>query len=125
MRYRKYGNLDWEVSALAFGAMRLPVVERDRSGIDEPKATEMIRTAIDGGINYIDTAHPYHGGTSQEFVGRALGEGYRQKVHLATKLWIPAVNSRADMDEFLNRQLEKLQTDCIDFYLLHAVDRSR
>ena len=125
MRYRTFGQLDWKVSALGFGAMRLPVIGGDAGNIDEPEAMRMMRYAIDHGVNYIDTAHTYHDGNSQAFVGKVLRDGYREKVKLATKMWIPAVNSQQDMDSLLDGQLAKLQIDHVDFYLLHALDKQR
>ena len=124
MKYRKFGKLDWEVSALGFGAMRLPVLEKDQSKIIEPEAIKLIRAAIDGGVNYVDTAYGYHGGSSEWLVGKALDDGYRNKVRLATKLWPPAVQTAADCDRLLNEQLEKLKTDHIDFYLLHGLNKT-
>jgi predicted aldo/keto reductase-like oxidoreductase len=83
----------------------------------------MIRHAIDSGVNYVDTAYPYHAGRGETVVGMALQDGYRDRVKLATKMppWI--INSQADMDRILDDQLKRLQTGSIDFYLLHGLDK--
>lgn len=99
--------------------MGLPMKEDD--SIDEERATSQVRYAIDHGVNYVDTAWPYHMERSEPFLGRALADGYREKVKLATKLPSWMVKSREDMDRFLNSQLEKLNTDHIDYYLIHAL----
>lgn len=123
MLYRKFPRCRHDLSILGFGCMRLPPAEGQQVGgkIDEQKATGMIWAAIDGGVNYIDTAYPYHNGESETVVGKALGEGYRDRVFLATKLPSWLITSREDMDRYLDEQLAKLATDHIDFYLLHGL----
>ncbi len=122
MQYRKFGKLEWEVSALGFGAMRLPLNDRDPANVNEPEAIRMIRYAIDHGVNYLDTAYPYHSGQSERIVGRALQDGYRQRMKLATKLPVQAVQSAEDFDRYFNEQLERLETEKVDFYLLHGLN---
>ena len=125
MQYRRFGKLEWQPSALGFGAMRLPTIDDDPAKIDEPLATRMIRTAIDAGVNYVDTAWPYHREQSEPFVGRCLQDGYRDRVKLATKMPAWLIQSAADFDKYLDAQLERLQTDHVDFYLLHAMNKTQ
>jgi hypothetical protein len=126
--YRKYGKTNEMVSVLGFGCMRLPIIGNDPTNIDDDKAINMIRYAIDAGVNYVDTAYPYHGtgfatgGASELFVARALRDGYRERVKLATKLPSWLIKTRADMDKYLNEQLKRLETDSIDFYLVHSLN---
>ena len=125
MQYRTFGPLDWKVSALGFGAMRLPMREDKPDEIDEPLAIKMIRHSIDNGVNYIDTAYPYHGGKSEPLVSRVLKDGYREKVKVATKSPSWMLTQPDDFDRYLDEQLERLQIDYVDFYLLHSLNRHR
>ena len=119
MLYRRMPKNGDELSILGFGCMRLPMKE---GKIDEARAIAQIRYAIDQGVNYVDTAWPYHGGESEPLLGKALEDGYRKKVKLATKLPSWLITSRQDMDRYLAAQLEKLGTDQIDYYLVHSLD---
>jgi hypothetical protein len=118
MLYRKAPRTGDELSILGFGCMRLA---QKNGRIDEERAAGQIRRAIDAGVNYIDTAWPYHAGESEPFTGRALAGGYRERVKLATKLPAWLVKNRADMDRFLDAQLKKLATSRIDYYLVHSL----
>ncbi len=122
MKYRKFGKLDWEVSTLGFGTMRLPSLQNNQSQIDELESIRMMRYAFDHGINYVDTAYYYGGGKSEIAVGKALKDGYRKKVRVATKLPLHDVEQREDFNRIFNEQLAKLQVDYVDFYLLHNVN---
>jgi uncharacterized protein len=130
MHYRRFGRLDWQVSALGFGAMRLPLVDKKdyceedaaHEPIDEVEATRLLRRAIDQGVNYVDTAYVYHGEKSEGFVGGALKGGYREKVRIATKLPVWKVAKPDDTERYFSEQLERLDVPAIDFYLIHSLD---
>lgn len=126
MQYKKLRNIDKEVSILGLGTMRFPEIEKDKKKIvDENEAIAMIRHGIDKGINYVDTAYSYHNHQSETIVGKALQDGYRDKTYLATKSPVWEIKKEDDFDRLLDEQLNKLQTDHIDFYLLHALYKDR
>lgn len=123
MEYRKMEKLGISPSMLGFGCMRFPTTPDGE--IDEARAEKMLDTAIAAGVTYIDTAYPYHNGKSEPFVGRVLKKYPRESFYLATKLPVWLVNSVEDAERLFNEQLERLQTDYIDFYLLHAMGKAR
>ena len=121
-----FGKLGFDVSRLGMGCMRRPTMQKDgKTVIDREAAISMIRSGIDQGINYVDTAYPYHDGESEIVVGQALKDGYREQVKLATKLPIWLVKEEKDMNRLLDEQLKKLDVPYVDFYLLHAMNKDR
>ena len=127
MLYRQAGKTGELVSALGFGCMRLPVRDGKAHMIDLEKAQAMVDYAVRNGVNYFDTAYVYHAeatfgtGMSELFLGHALAR-HQGKVRVATKLPSWFIQSRADLDRYLNEQLGRLQTNRIDFYLVHSLD---
>lgn len=124
MQYRTLGKTGIKVSALGFGCMRLPTLKPGEPAINRKEAIRLIRKGIDSGINYVDTAYPYHAKESEIVVGQALKDGYREKVTLVTKcpVGFPDFTEPEHYDKFLNEQLEKLDVDYLDFYLFHALN---
>ncbi|MCL2547581.1 MAG: aldo/keto reductase [Symbiobacteriaceae bacterium] len=125
MQQRQMGSLGEQVSLLGFGAMRLPTINGENSKIDAPEAIRMMRHAFDNGVNYVDSAWGYHGGNSELIVAQALRDGYRQRVQLATKSPTWLLETAEDFSSYLDRQLQKLETDHIDYYLQHGLGRDR
>jgi len=124
MNKRKFKKANIEVYPLGFGAMRLPLLDvADNGSIDEAEATKMIRYAIDSGLNYIDTAMPYHSQKGEEFVGKVLQDGYRKKVYLTTKLPCWQIKEAKEFNSIFKKQLKKLQVDYVDIYLLHSMQK--
>lgn len=119
MQYKSFGNTGLTPSILGFGMMRMKRKEDD--SFDEQWSIDTLRYAIDNGLTYVDTAYVY--GNSEEITGRCLLDGYREKVTLASKLPVTKMTCEEDFDRILNEQLTRLQTDHIDVYLLHALDR--
>ena len=142
MEQRTFGKIDFRPSVLGFGAMRLPQiadgaepVDPAYGRIDVPTANAMLRRAVEAGVNYIDTAYPYHDGASERWLGQALrvvadelfGSGadglarLRTRLKVATKLPMFRVQSRDDCERYFSEQLERLQLPSVDFYLLHGL----
>lgn len=120
MQIREIEKNGDKISALGFGAMRLPT----KTGrIDKESAKKLLYDAIDNGVNFIDTAYPYHGGASESFLGEILQGEYRKKVKLCTKMPSWFIKKYEDMEKYLEIQLEKLQTDYIDYYLIHSLGK--
>ena len=121
MIYRKFIKGGILISQLGFGAMRFPTINNE-SNIDISKTEKMLDFAIYSGINYIDTAYPYHDGMSEVFLGEYFEKrGLREKIYLATKLPVWKIEKYDDFDFYLNLQLNRLKTKYIDFYLLHSL----
>ena len=120
MEMRSFDKLGIKTSLLGFGCMRFPVDTQGK--INEPEAERMIDRAIAAGVNYIDTAYPYHNGDSEPFVGKVLKKYDRGSFYLATKLPCWNVKTLEDVDRLFNEQLSRLQTEYIDFYLMHAMN---
>ena len=123
MEYNQFGSLDKKVSRFGMGCMRFPRMKLSDGSdvIDEQEAISMIRYAIDHGVNYFDTAYAYPG--SEEILGKALKDGYREKVVIATKLPIGDVNSEADLKRIYDESVARLDVDVIDVYIFHCLDR--
>jgi predicted aldo/keto reductase-like oxidoreductase len=120
MQYRTFGRTGEKISLLGFGTMRLPTINDE---VDEKEAIAMIRKAIDWGVNYVDTAYMYHGGRSETVTGKALKGGYREKVFIADKMPFWLAKEAGGFEALLKKQLKRLGTDRIDFYLIHALEK--
>jgi len=126
MKYRRFGMLDWEVSVLGFGVMRLPLIDEDPEHINEAESIKMIRYAIDHGVNYLDLGFPYDMRQHElktRMISQALQDGYRKKVKIAGTMPSLFVHSSFDFDRYLNEELQWLHMDRIDFYLLGRLNR--
>ena len=121
MKYRDFGNTGMRLSALGFGCMRLPMTEVDGNQVvNDELAVPMLQRAVDLGINFFDTAWFYCNGDSQRAVGLALKER-RDEVYISTKLPLFLVNKREDFADFLERSLEQMEMDYLDFNHFHAL----
>ncbi|MBQ5999921.1 MAG: aldo/keto reductase [Clostridia bacterium] len=125
MEYRTLRGTDEKVSLLGFGCMRLPRLDPDKPEIDYELGQKMVDYAYAHGVNYFDTAYPYHQGLSEPFIGAALKKYPRESYNLVTKLFIPALKEESDIDRIFNEQLDRCKVDYFDFYLAHALNAER
>lgn len=123
MEKRRLEKLNISPSLLGFGCMRFPM--REDKSIHEEKAQALLDRALAAGVTYIDTAYPYHNEQSEKFLGRALSKHDRNSYFLATKLPVWLVEKTADVRRYFEEQLRRLQTDHVDFYLFHALNKDR
>lgn len=121
MRYRTMPLKADRLSILGFGCMRFPTTADEK--IDREKATIMLQAALDAGVNYFDTAYIYHAQESEVFLGEFLKDGRRDNVKIATKLPCWQIKDQSEFDTYLEEQLKRLQTDHIDYYLLHSLGK--
>lgn len=122
MQYREFDKIGKGISLLGFGTMRLPVIDGDESSVNEEEAIRMIRYAIENGVNYMDTAYMYHDGISEVILGKALKDGYREKVYIADKMPIWLARKAGGIEALFDEQFERLGVDYIDFYLVHNLN---
>lgn len=119
MIYRSFQDL--KLSALGMGAMRLPVIDGDDTRVDQELVNKMVACAMEGGVNYYDTAWGYHGGQSELAMGRALAAYPRESFYLADKFPGYDLSNMDKVEEIFEKQLEKCGVEYFDFYLVHNV----
>ena len=125
MEYRELRGGKEKVSLLGFGCMRLPRLYPDKPEIDTELGQRMVDYAYSHGVNYFDTACPYHEGLSEPFIGAALSKYPRESYNLVTKLPTWLINGEADIEHYFNEQLQKCGVDYFDFYLVHSLNAER
>ena len=125
MEYRELRGGKEKVSLLGFGCMRLPRLYPDKPEIDTELGQRMVDYAYSHGVNYFDTAYPYHEGLSESFIGAALSKYPRESYNLVTKLPTWLINGEADIEHYFNEQLQKCGVDYFDFYLVHSLNAER
>lgn len=125
MKYRRFKDTDIKLSLFGLGCMRFPT-EEDADGnqrVKKDEAITLIHAALERGVNYFDTAYPYHRGESEPILGEALTSANREDAFIATKSPVWDIKQHDDFERIIDEQLERLNTDYIDFYLLHSLNR--
>ena len=117
MLYRTNPKNQEQLSILGYGCLRF---SKRGTTIDQAKAEEEMLIALENGVNYFDTAYTYNG--SEVCLGKFLSKGHRDKVHIATKLPHYYLKRDGDMERYFQEQLERLQTDHIEYYLMHMLN---
>lgn len=125
MQTRRFDNIGKDISLLGFGCMRLPRLDDEAKSIDYDAAERLIDTAYKAGVNYFDTAYPYHEGTSETFIGKALSKYPRESFNLASKMPTWNLSTPERIEEIFAEQLQKCQVEYFDFYLMHAMGSAR
>ena len=120
LKTRRFENLGIETKLLGFGCMRFPTKDGE---IDEVEAEKMVDNAYVAGVNYYDTAYVYHGGKSESFIGKALSKYPRDSYFIATKLPMFSIDKKEDVRRVIEEQFARLDKECIDFYLLHSMNK--
>ncbi len=123
MEHRNWNKNNIRTSLLGYGCMRFPT--KADGTIDEERAEALLNTAKAAGVNYFDTAYPYHNGQSEPFVGRVIAKWDRSSFYLATKMPLWNCKSLDDAKRIFEEQLQRLGVDYIDFYLLHSLHKAR
>ena len=123
MEHRNWNKNNIRTSLLGYGCMRFPT--KADGTIDEERAEALLNTAKAAGVNYFDTAYPYHNGQSEPFVGRVIAKWDRSSFYLATKMPLWKCKSLDDAKRIFEEQLQRLGVDYIDFYLLHSLHKAR
>lgn len=123
-KQRDFNGIEINPSLLGFGCMRFPTISKDNPDIDETKAKQMIDYAFEHGVNYFDTAYPYHHGQSETFIGKVLKTYDRDRFDLASKMPTWLIESVDDAKRIFNEQLENCQVDHFDYYLCHALNKN-
>ena len=123
MEHRNWSKNNIRTSLLGYGCMRFPT--KADGTIDEERAEALLNTAKSAGVNYFDTAYPYHNGQSEPFVGRVIAKWDRSSFYLATKMPLWSCKSLDDAKRIFEEQLQRLGVDYIDFYLLHSLHKAR